>query len=297
MSTDAEQIKAQCVFCQISAGKIPALQIHKNAKWMAVAEIKPAALGHLLIFPHEHVAFFQQLPKTISEKFFLDFLPVITAVKKGALTNGVSIVQASGQAAGQQWSHTSFHIIPREEKDKLFSLVAPKPVDTEKCEQISVLMRKYLAQILQTPIANSTQKSADATVAKNAPSPNQSPNQSPSQSPTEKAKTDASVDIQSKPELGKKPDETTKDTPASESQKVVQTENSVTKKDMSAPRQNAAESEDRLLEFLEKNPQFILLIKRDPQKAIEVIQSDKRLIDLFANKDILKMSAQFNGEL
>jgi histidine triad (HIT) family protein len=47
---------ADCLFCKIIEGKIPAKLVHEDAEIVAFEDVNPQAPVHLLVLPRKHVA-------------------------------------------------------------------------------------------------------------------------------------------------------------------------------------------------------------------------------------------------
>jgi histidine triad (HIT) family protein len=47
---------AECLFCRIAAGEIPAALVHQDERLIAFKDINPQAPMHVLIVPRRHVA-------------------------------------------------------------------------------------------------------------------------------------------------------------------------------------------------------------------------------------------------
>ena len=48
--------EADCLFCKIAAGEIPADVVKEGDDWVAFRDISPQAPTHVLIIPREHIA-------------------------------------------------------------------------------------------------------------------------------------------------------------------------------------------------------------------------------------------------
>ena len=48
--------EADCLFCKIAAGEIPAEIVKEGPDWVAFRDISPQAPTHVLIIPREHIA-------------------------------------------------------------------------------------------------------------------------------------------------------------------------------------------------------------------------------------------------
>ena len=55
---------ADCLFCRIAAGEIPATLVHKDEHLIAFKDINPQAPLHVLIVPRRHVATLNDLEAT-----------------------------------------------------------------------------------------------------------------------------------------------------------------------------------------------------------------------------------------
>lgn len=49
-------MSAECLFCKIAAGEIPADIVYQDEDWVAFRDINPQAPTHILIIPREHLA-------------------------------------------------------------------------------------------------------------------------------------------------------------------------------------------------------------------------------------------------
>jgi histidine triad (HIT) family protein len=112
-----EMMKENCIFCKIAKGEIPSKVVFEDDKCMAVLDINPATMGHLLLLPKEHYMMMPMVPDetlghmTIISKYLTDLL------KKTFKANDVSVYIANGGAAGQQSQHFMIHLIPRYDND------------------------------------------------------------------------------------------------------------------------------------------------------------------------------------
>lgn len=120
----------QCLFCQIAAGAVPSRKLYEDDQVVAVLDIKPAAPGHIIILPKQHVAMMPQLrPETLAR------ISVAVKVLSKALLQthefqGTTIFVANGGAAGQRVPHLLIHLIPRQPKDGI-----PLQLDEQEVEE------------------------------------------------------------------------------------------------------------------------------------------------------------------
>lgn len=134
--------RKNCVFCQIAQGKIPARKVYEDEKCIAVLDISPANLGHMLLLPKEHYSVMPQLPDNLTGHLFKVAKKLSQAALKAFKLRGTTIFVANGMAAGQKAPHVLIHIIPRAFDDGI-DLALP----IAKVEQKP--LRDLLAKMLQ----------------------------------------------------------------------------------------------------------------------------------------------------
>ena len=108
-----------CIFCKIASGEIHGLRIYEDEETLAFMDIAMDVDGHILVIPKKHV-------KNILDCDFETLSAVSRTVKivSNHLTghcgyDGVNILNASDESAGQSVFHLHFHIIPRKKDDGL----------------------------------------------------------------------------------------------------------------------------------------------------------------------------------
>ena len=100
-----------CLFCNISAGVIPADVVLESDLAIAFRDIDPKAPTHVLVIPKKHFADVTDLmsndPDLASE---LLTLATKVAAHEG-LATGYRIVTNNGEDAGQSVAHVHFHVL------------------------------------------------------------------------------------------------------------------------------------------------------------------------------------------
>jgi histidine triad (HIT) family protein len=102
---------AECVFCQIVAGKIPAQVVYQDESVLAFKDIYPKAPIHVLIIPKKHIV---SLADFTSEDLgivahLMESVNVV-AQKQGAGKNYKLIIN-TGPEAGQVVMHLHMHLL------------------------------------------------------------------------------------------------------------------------------------------------------------------------------------------
>lgn len=103
---------ADCIFCKIVSGDIPAEKVYEDEHVLAILDINPNNFGHTLVLPKQHVENVFDAPAET-------LIPVYTAAQRIARAlketgaEGVNLISNNGAAAGQLVFHAHLHVIPR----------------------------------------------------------------------------------------------------------------------------------------------------------------------------------------
>jgi histidine triad (HIT) family protein len=123
---NAADVKQQCVFCQIIAGKISSRKIYEDESCIAILDINPANPGHTLILPKEHYSIMPLMPEKEMAAMFNAAKRVSRAMLRSLKADGTNIFIANGAAAGQKAPHAILHVIPRKQGDGITCFTLPK---------------------------------------------------------------------------------------------------------------------------------------------------------------------------
>jgi len=114
--------KQQCIFCQIINGKVPSKKIYEDDKCVALMDINPAAIGHVLLLPKEHYSIMPQIPDSEIGRLFVVAKHLSQSLLRKLKSEGTNIFVANGLVAGQKAQHFMLHIIPRKEGDEILNV-------------------------------------------------------------------------------------------------------------------------------------------------------------------------------
>lgn len=108
-----------CVFCKIVNGEIPCFKVYEDDYTLVFMDIAKDVDGHMVAIPKKHV-------KSILDCDAETLTHLMETVKKIANHcvlncgyNGVNLLNASGESAGQSVPHFHIHIIPRKLGDNI----------------------------------------------------------------------------------------------------------------------------------------------------------------------------------
>jgi len=138
-----------CVFCKIVKGKIPCSKIWENKNLLVFMDIQPINEGHLLIIPKEHTELVTNLKDNILEEMIKIAKKLDISLRNIEIKcEGVNLLLADGESAGQEVSHVHLHVIPRFKNDG-FGFRFPKNYKNkpsrEELNKISEEIKKNLS--------------------------------------------------------------------------------------------------------------------------------------------------------
>ncbi len=108
-----------CALCWTAEKQSEASTVFEDHLIMACLDIRPAAKGHLLIFPKKHVAGLQDLSVYLAGYLFSLVPSLVRAVSLATGCSGVNLRINQGASAGQDVFHVHIHLVPRYAGDGL----------------------------------------------------------------------------------------------------------------------------------------------------------------------------------
>jgi histidine triad (HIT) family protein len=115
---------ADCLFCGIVAGSVPAFAVLSSADGVAFLDTRPVFKGHVLVVPRDHIEVLSDLPGSALPGFFALAQRVTGAVERG-LGAGGSFV-AMNNRVSQSVPHLHVHVVPRTRGDGLRGFFWPR---------------------------------------------------------------------------------------------------------------------------------------------------------------------------
>ena len=103
---------ADCLFCRIASGGIPATIVHQDELVVAFRDIAPRAPVHLLVIPRRHLASVRDLTDADGELLARLFtVAARLAREEGVAETGYRLVANTGPQAGQTVHHLHWHLL------------------------------------------------------------------------------------------------------------------------------------------------------------------------------------------
>ncbi len=102
---------ADCLFCRIVAGEIPATKLHQDDLVVAIRDIGPKAPTHVLLMPVAHVASAADLTEADAPLLGRLFAVAADIARREGLAGGWRLVSNVGPDAGQSVDHLHVHLL------------------------------------------------------------------------------------------------------------------------------------------------------------------------------------------
>lgn len=105
---------ANCVFCEIAAGRSPASVVYADGQVMAFMDTRPVLPGHLLVIPRVHASGLADVETATGGALFETAMRLASALRRSmSRCEGINLYVADGEAAGQDVFHVHLHVLPR----------------------------------------------------------------------------------------------------------------------------------------------------------------------------------------
>lgn len=102
---------AECIFCRIVAGAIPADRIFEDDALIAIRDVNPQAPTHVLLIPRRHIASLVDLSSQDRDLAGALLLAARTIAARLGLTKGFRVVANTGLDGGQTVAHLHLHVL------------------------------------------------------------------------------------------------------------------------------------------------------------------------------------------
>ena len=102
---------ANCLFCRILRGEIPAKKVYEDAHVFAFEDIHPQAPTHILIIPKKHFAGLKEAGAEHAEIIGRCHLAAAEIARQRNIEQGYRTVLNVGPGAGQSVFHLHVHLL------------------------------------------------------------------------------------------------------------------------------------------------------------------------------------------
>ena len=135
---------ADCTFCKIVAGELPAHVVLDDDCCMAFLDVRPLFPGHTLLVPREHHETLADLPGPLVEPLFAR-AQLLSAAMEDVLGAAGSFVAINNKVS-QSVPHLHVHVVPRNRKDGLRGFFWPRTKygSDEEAAEVAARLRSGL---------------------------------------------------------------------------------------------------------------------------------------------------------
>lgn len=110
---------ADCVFCEIVAGRLPCSPVYEDEALMAFLDIHPIRPGHTLVIPRRHAQHLHALPDVLASELWRVGRALSETLRAALPADDVHLLVNDGAAAWQTVPHVHLHLVPRRAGDTL----------------------------------------------------------------------------------------------------------------------------------------------------------------------------------
>lgn len=120
-----------CIFCAVVVGDGPALVLHEDERTLAFLDVRPAARGHALVIPKDHVENLWDADAETAGAVMVAAHEVAALLRGRLQPDGLTLRQNNGPASGQVVPHLHLHLVPRWHGDGTVGWPWPPPQDID----------------------------------------------------------------------------------------------------------------------------------------------------------------------
>lgn len=106
-----------CIFCRIARGEVPSMPVYEDTHTLVCMDIADDVDGHMLAIPKKHVKSILDCDVETLHHVMDAIWKVANHCAEACGYDGVNLLNASGESAGQSVAHFHIHIIPGKKGD------------------------------------------------------------------------------------------------------------------------------------------------------------------------------------
>lgn len=100
-------MQAECLFCRIARGELPAYRIYEDDRILAFLDLHPIREGHALVIPKDHHVWFEDLPEDLATAITSCTQRIARAMKQLYQVDRVAMFYT-----GIHVPHAHAHVVP-----------------------------------------------------------------------------------------------------------------------------------------------------------------------------------------
>ncbi len=110
-------------------------QLYEDALCYVILAEKPAALGHIQVYPQKDFKTLEDMDDELVQHMFFVASYAATALFEGLKAQGTNIIVNNGVGSGQKHEKVCIDVVARNDKDNLDMMWKPKKADPAKLEE------------------------------------------------------------------------------------------------------------------------------------------------------------------
>ena len=135
MDDPTARTAADCLFCRIAAGEVPAEVVWSDEELVAFLDARPVFKGHTLLVPRSHVPTLLDLPARLRDPFLAAGQRLAGAMQHAFGAQGSFV--AMNNVVSQSVPHLHLHVVPRTRGDGLRGFFWPRTKYADDQERAS----------------------------------------------------------------------------------------------------------------------------------------------------------------
>ena len=135
---------AECLFCRIVSGELPATVVYEDDYSVAFLDHRPLFHGHTLLVPREHIETLGELSSKLVGPYF-EAAQLLSRVVESAMDAEGTFV-AMNNRVSQSVPHLHVHVVPRRKKDGLKGFFWPR-TKYKSDEEMEEVKRKIVTAL------------------------------------------------------------------------------------------------------------------------------------------------------
>ncbi len=132
---------AECLFCGIVAGEVPAEIVDSDEHTIAFMDINPATKGHALVIPRTHAVDLMEISDADLAHCAVAARRLALKMRQTLRPDGFNLLNACGAAGWQTVFHFHIHVVPRYADDPLELPWVPSPGDAGEIAATAAAIR------------------------------------------------------------------------------------------------------------------------------------------------------------
>lgn len=108
-----------CIFCKLIRGELPTMKVYEDEYTLVFMDTAKDVDGHILAVPKKHCRNILDCDEEALSELMRTVKKVSGHLVEDCGYEGVNLLNASGESAGQSVSHFHIHIIPRKTGDNI----------------------------------------------------------------------------------------------------------------------------------------------------------------------------------